>query len=198
MPVLPRMDMAGSARPTLSRQADEKRIYHGRQDALRFRALRAQKNFRNKDFELISGSILPSLLEISFSLPYTSVIRQGTACRGGRRAAKRHINGTNMEQTGVKAGSRRRKIGVKLEISITFVRSVAEIFLFRHNFAPKAPGLGEKVAQKRPVGPKNRGIFITWRLHRFICPKFRQVLNFSGIFAAGPVRRPFSFQGINI
>jgi hypothetical protein len=34
--------MAGSAGPTLSRQADDKKIYHGRRDALRFPALRAQ------------------------------------------------------------------------------------------------------------------------------------------------------------
>jgi len=60
--------MAGSARPTLSRQADDKRIHHGRRDALRFPALRAQKNFRKKDFELISGSIVSSVLEISFSM----------------------------------------------------------------------------------------------------------------------------------
>jgi len=33
--------MAGSARPTISRQADDKRIYHGRRDALRFPALRS-------------------------------------------------------------------------------------------------------------------------------------------------------------
>ena len=33
--------MAGSACPTLSRQADDKRIYHGRRDALCFPALRA-------------------------------------------------------------------------------------------------------------------------------------------------------------
>jgi hypothetical protein len=34
--------MAGSAGLTLSRQADDKKIYHGRRDALRFPALRAQ------------------------------------------------------------------------------------------------------------------------------------------------------------
>jgi hypothetical protein len=63
---------------------------------------------------------------------------------------------------------------------------------------PKGPDLGEKIEQKRPVAPKNRGIFVTWRLHNFICPKFRQVLEFSGLFAAGPGPATIFVQGINI
>ena len=59
--------MAGSARPTLSRQTDDKGIYHGRRYALRFPVLRAtrcpknylQQNVSIFNFERISGSIVP-------------------------------------------------------------------------------------------------------------------------------------------
>jgi len=65
-------------------------------------------------FELISWSIVSALLEISFSLPYSNGIRQRTARRLGRRAAKRHKNGTTMAQhrglSGAAAAAYRGKV----------------------------------------------------------------------------------------
>jgi len=47
---------------------------------------------------------------------------------------------------------------------------------------------GQKAGQKWPVVPKNRGILVTCRLHRFICPKFALTSSQYRIFrhGAGP------------
>jgi hypothetical protein len=65
-----------------------------------------------------------------------------------------------------------------------------KFFLWRHNFAPKGPDLGQKAGQKRPVNPKKHGIFATWSMSRFLGPKFNPVLDFSPPGAEG---QPFSF-----
>jgi len=59
-------------------------------------------------------------------------------------------------------------------------------------FGGKKPGKNSRLVQKT-VEYSQLGEYKD--LFAFICPKFNPVLDFS---PQGPVRRPFSFQGINI
>jgi len=73
-----------------------------------------QEVLRGLNLERLSRSSVSALLEISFSLLYSSGIRQRTARRWGRWAAMRHINGTTMAQcwglSGAAAAASRGKV----------------------------------------------------------------------------------------
>ena len=140
------------------------------------------------NLERNSVSFVLSLLEIFFSMPYTSGMWEWTACRGRRWRPMRHISGTNWHKLGVKAEPRRRVGEVKWGISILLREILQKFFLYRNNFTPKGPGLGQTIELKRPVGPKNRGIFITCNLHWFTLfyfPKVQASTGFFWIFRGG-------------
>jgi len=70
-----------------------------------------------------------------------------------------------------------------------------KIFLSRHNLAPMFMIWDKKTGEKWAVAPKNRGIFATCNLGKFIFPKFNPVLDFS---PRGSDRRPFLYQLLTI
>ena len=92
--------------------------------------------FKALNFDLISLSIVLSLLEISCSLPYSNGIRQPSAFRLSRLSEMRHKTAPSWHKLGVKAGPRRRLRGVKWGISVTFARHAAEIFFRRGAILP--------------------------------------------------------------
>jgi len=100
--------MAGSARPTLSRQTDDKGIYHGRRYALRFPVLRAtrcpknylQQNVSIFNFELIFRVNCAHLCWKFFSLWLSLEVCGNEPLAAGRWAEMRHRNGTTVQLTG--------------------------------------------------------------------------------------------------